>query len=69
MNIASPITSQEIEFAPETIFIEESVSDHPLTLDTIRRFPNTPIQRNITYSDAVQMIQKNWVEHKQLAEI
>ena len=59
MNIASPITSQEIEFAPETIFIEESVSDHPLTLDTIRRFPNTPIQRNITYSDAVQMIQKN----------
>ena len=59
MNIAPPIANQEIESAPDTIFIEGSVSDHPLTLDTIRRFPNTPIQRNITYSDAVQMVQKN----------
>ena len=58
MDSTSPIIGKEIGFAPETIFVDKSVADHPLTLKILRRFPDTPIERNITYDEAVQTIQK-----------
>ena len=58
MGSTSLITSNEIKFVPETIFIDESVADHPLTVKTLHQFPDTPIEYNISYDEAVQMTQK-----------
>ena len=52
------IIKKKIGFAPKTIFIEKSVADHPLTQETLRRFPDTPVQQSTTYDEAVEMIQK-----------
>ena len=58
MKLSTLISSKKIEFNPETIFIDESVANHPLTLETLRQFPNTPIQRNTTYDEAIKMVRK-----------
>ena len=58
MNPTSLSTGREIEFSPETIFIDKSVADHPLTLKTLLQFPDTPVERNITVDEAIQIIQK-----------
>ena len=58
MPSATLITSQKTEFTPETIFIEESVAKHPLTLEALYRFPDTPVQQNTTYDEAVEIIHK-----------
>ena len=58
MNLTALVTGKEMEFHPETIFVDKSVADHPLTLKTLLQFPNTPVEYNITLDEAVQMIQK-----------
>ena len=58
MKSTAPTRSKKVEFIPETIFIDESAADHPMTLETINRFPNVPVQRNTTYDEAVVIIQK-----------
>ena len=58
MHSTSLIADKEMVFSPETIFIDKSVADHPLTLKTLLQFPNTPVEYNITLDEAVQMIQK-----------
>lgn len=58
MDSAPYIPAVEMEFAPETIFVDESVADHPLTLEALRRFPDTPVQRNVTYDEIVERIRK-----------
>ncbi|SVB04616.1 uncharacterized protein METZ01_LOCUS157470, partial [marine metagenome] len=45
MNPTSLSTGRGIEFSPETIFIDKSVADHPLTLKTLLQFPDTPVER------------------------
>ena len=52
------IAKKEKRFSPEAIFVDKSAVDHPLTLEILRRFPNTPVQKNTTYDDAVEIIQK-----------
>ncbi len=59
MNSATLVTAKEIAFYPETIFIDESIADHPLTLRTILQFPNTPVEYNVSIDEAIQMIKKN----------
>ena len=56
MHPPSLSTSKEIEFSPETIFIDKSVADHPLTLKTLLQFPDTPVEHNITVDKAIQII-------------
>ena len=58
MHSTSLIADKEMAFSPETIFVDKSVADHPLTLKTLLQFPNTPVEYNITLDEAVQMIQK-----------
>ncbi|MCH8156566.1 MAG: radical SAM protein [Nitrospinae bacterium] len=45
-------------FAPEIIYVDESVAEHPLTLETLRRFPNTPVRQNTTAEDAVEELRR-----------
>ena len=59
MNSATLITAKKTAFYPETIFIDESIVDHPLTLRTLLQFPDTPIEYNTSVEEAIQMIQKN----------
>ncbi|HAK36691.1 MAG TPA: radical SAM protein, partial [Nitrospina sp.] len=42
-------------FSPETIFIDESVADHPLTREVLRQFPDTPVHHQISYEEAVEL--------------
>ena len=58
MHSTSLIEDKEMVFSPEIIFIDKSVADHPLTLETLLQFPNTPVEYNITLDEAVQAIQK-----------
>jgi len=58
MKSATPTKSKKVEFVPETIFIDESAADHPMTLETLNRFPNVPVQRNTAYDEAVEIIKK-----------
>jgi len=58
MNPASLVTNKKMAFSPETIFIDKSVADHPLTLKTLLQFPNTPVEYNINIDEPIQRIQK-----------
>jgi len=59
MSFAPDIPIQEITFSPETIFIDESVADHPLTREVLRQFPDTPVHHQISYEEAVELIRKS----------
>ena len=50
--------NKEVKFTPEAIFIDESAKNHPLTRETLRRFPNTTVYQNTTYDEAVKMVRK-----------
>jgi spore photoproduct lyase len=58
MKSAPNIPAREMEFSLETIYIDESVADHPLTLEALRRFPNTPVQHLAAYDETVETIRK-----------
>ena len=51
---------REMAFSPETIFIDKSVADHPLTLKTLLQFPNTPVEYNINIDEPIQMNPENF---------
>ncbi|HAX45641.1 MAG TPA: hypothetical protein DCX78_02285, partial [Nitrospina sp.] len=58
MKSAPNIPAREMEFSLETIYVDESVADHPLTLEALRRFPNTPVQHLAAYDETVETIRK-----------
>ena len=59
MNSATLATAKETAFYPETIFIDKSIVDHPLTLRALLHFPDTPVKYNTNVEEAIQTIQKN----------
>ena len=58
MHSASLTKDKGMVFSPETIFIDKSVVDHPMTLKTLLKFPNTPVEYNITIDEVIQKLQK-----------
>ncbi|MEE3346789.1 MAG: radical SAM protein [Nitrospinota bacterium] len=58
MHSTSLIADKEMVFSPETIFVDKSVADHPLTLKTLLQFPDTPVEYDITIDEAIPIIQK-----------
>ena len=58
MHSASLTKDKGMVFSPETIFIDKSVVDHPLTLKTLLKFPNTPVEYNISIDKVIRKIQK-----------
>ena len=59
MSFTPDIPVRETTFSPETIFIDESVADHPLTREVLRQFPDTPVHHQISYEEAVELIRKS----------
>ncbi|KMP11394.1 radical SAM protein [Candidatus Nitromaritima sp. SCGC AAA799-A02] len=45
-------------FSPETIYIDASVADHPLTRETLRRFPDVPVRQNVSAEEAVEHLRQ-----------
>ncbi len=52
------ISNNEAVFLPETIFVDGSVADHPLTLKTILQFPDIPVEHHNNLDEVMQRVQK-----------
>lgn len=64
MQIGRPLTTgpgfhrQNMEFIPETIYLEDGASDYPLAREVLRRFPDTPVFKNADPQAALQEIRR-----------
>ena len=58
MNTISLVSNNEAVFLPETIFVDGSVADHPLTLKTILQFPDIPVEHHSNLDEVMQRVQK-----------
>ena len=52
------MTSLKMVFLPETILVDRSVADHPLTLKTILQFPDIPVEHHSNLDEVMQRVQK-----------